>query len=584
MFEYIKDIAHFNPAQFHFLRPEWFWAFVPVTVVVLLIIFTSRENKKWKKVIAPALQPFMFTKEKQSSLTYPLIAFLLIMSIGILSLTGPTWSKEEVPGAKSEAVLLIAVDCSLSMLAEDIQPNRLERAKFKIRDLLDSNPGSKVSLFAYAGTAHTVVPACSDYRLVTHHLESLSPGIMPVQGTNLKMMLEMADSVLNKVEAPSTLLLVTDVVDTEQTDLLIQFVENSKHSVELLVMATPQGAQIPKNENKEPVTDANGNIVVSKLNPDVLFDLQKIDKININSLTLDNSDMELIATNIRRNLTYRADDEQSEEQWKDMGFLLLILLVLIVPFWFRKGWMIRYAWIPVFLTMTSCSGSLSWKDLWYTKDYQGQELYNNQDFEEAGNTFESVLHQGVAYYKAGNYDAAAQVFAKDSSANSLFNLGLAYTQLGLYDEALQVIELAAEKDPDNEEFKKAINETQKTIGIVDSLRNEEGSIQLNDEEEEQKEELKERRASSKDEELTSDTEVDELPKDGERVTDEVETDQRKAEEMEEVPEDFQSGSGQTPQNILLREISTDPGEFLRRRFQFQQKKYNPDLKDMEEKW
>jgi len=588
MFEYIKDITTFNPDEFHLLRPDWLWAFIPMVIVALLIIFTAREDKKWKKVIAPALRPFMFTREKRSSFTFPLIAFMLIMSIGIFGLSGPAWEKVEVPGAKSEAVLMIAVDCSLSMLAEDIQPNRLERAKFKIRDLLDANPGSRVSLYAYSGTAHTVIATCNDYRLITHHLESLSPGIMPVQGTNLEMLMGMADSTLAKVKAPSTLLLVTDVIETSQIALLENFVNNSQHQIEILAMATQQGAQIPKNEHKQPLTDSNGNIVISGLDTEVVFQLQKHKKININTLTLDNSDMQLIAANVRKNLEFQSDDKESEEQWKDMGFVLVILLVLLIPFWFRKGWMIQYSWIPLLFLMSSCTGSFSWENMWYTKDYQAQNLYKEKKFEEAGNTFESPFHQGVAYFKAGNFDAAAQAFAKDSSANSLFNLGMAYTQMGQYKEALQAIELAAAKDPGNKDFEKAMNETYKTLGVVDSLRSEGGPIELPEEEEDKREELKERKASSKDEELTSDTEVDELPEDGKRVTDEVETDQRKAEEMEEVPENFEatghSCSGQTPQNILLREISADPGEFLRRRFNFQKKKYHQNIKELPEKW
>ncbi|WP_346862480.1 VWA domain-containing protein [uncultured Draconibacterium sp.] len=584
MFEYIKDIAHFNPDQFHLLRPVWLWGFVVVLVVALIIVFTSREDRKWKKVIAPALQPFMFTKEKRAAVTFPLIAFVLISTIGILALAGPTWEKVDVPGARSEAVLMIAVDCSLSMMAEDVQPNRLERAKFKIRDLLDANPGSKVSLYAYSGTAHTVVPMCNDYRLITHHLESLSPGIMPVQGTNLELLMQLADTTLAKVTAPSTLLLVTDAVDENQALLIEDFVNSSIHRVEVLTLATQQGAQIPKNENKESVSDRNGNIVVSSLDPNVLFQLQKHKRINVNTLTLDNSDMELIAANVRKNLEYQADDEESDEQWKDMGFVLLIFLVLLLPFWFRKGWMIQYSFIPILFFMSSCSGDMSWQNLWYSKDFQGQKLYNNQNYDEAGNTFETEFYKGVAYYKAGNFDAAAQAFEKDSSANSLFNLGMAYSQMGRYDEALQAIELAAEKDPGNEKFQEAINETTKTIGVVDSLRNEGGPIELPEEEEKEAGKLEERKASSKDEELSSDTEVEELPEDGKRVTDEVETDQRKAEEMEEVPDDFQSGSGEKPQNILLREISADPGEFLRRRFEYQRKKYHQNLQELEEKW
>lgn len=584
MFEYINDITHFNPDDFHWLRPQWFWAFIPVLVVVAIIVITAREDKKWKKVIAPALQPFMFTKEKQSSLTFPLFAFVLIMSLGILALCGPTWSKSEVPGAKSEAVLMIAVDCSLSMMTEDIAPNRLERAKFKIRDLLDADPNSRVSLYAYAGTAHTVVPMCSDYRMITHHLESLSPGIMPVQGTNLEMMMELADSALLGVDAPSTLLLVTDAIQKNQKSVLEQFVENSKHSIEILAMATQQGGQIPKNKQKQPVVDASGNIVISKLDSEVLFSLQKNRKINVNTLTLDNSDMELIAKNVKDNLNFQADDKASEEQWKDMGFVLLILLVLVVPFWFRKGWMIQYAWLPLLFLMSGCSSNTSWEDLWNSKDYQGQKLYEKQNFDDAGNTFESPLHQGVAYYKAGNFDAAAQAFAKDSSANSLYNLGLAYTQLGRYDDALKVIEMAAEMDPENTSFQEAINETNKTIGLVDSLRKENIPVEIPEKEEEKKEKLEERKAKGKDEELSSDNEVEELPEDGKRVSDVVETDQRKAEEMEELPDDFEAGVGETPQNVLLRGISSDPAEFLRRRFKFQHKKYHSEITDLPEKW
>lgn len=578
MFDYIKDILSFDTELFHFLRPDWLWAFIPVVLISILVLVSSQENQKWKNVISPALRPYMFTKEKRSAVFSPLLSFILITTLGVLGLAGPTWSKVEVPGAKSEAVLMIAMDASLSMMAEDIQPNRLERAKFKIRDLLEANPGSRVSLYAYSGTAHTVVPMCSDYRLVEHHLESIYPGIMPVQGTKLEMMLSIADTTLRSVKAPSTLLIVTDAIEDHHITHLKSFVDNSPHSIEILAMATPQGAQIPKDKWKNPVKDSQGNVVISKLNSEVLFELQQHKKINVNTLTLDNSDMEKLALHIRKNLNYQEDADQSDEEWKDMGYISVIILVLLIPLWFRKGWMIQYAWLPfLFIIFPSCDEKKSWKDLWYSKDYQGQTLYDNNAFEEAGETYESSFHQGVAYYKAGNYDAAAQSFAKDSMANSLFNLGLSYTQMGLYDEALEAIELAATKDPSNKDFQNAITETNKTIGIIDSMKAAGTPLIIPEKPEEEKQKLEERKAKGKDEELSADNEVEELPEDGKRVTDEVETDTRKGEELEEVPDDFQAGTGDSPQNILLREISSDPAEFLRRRFKYQNKKYHHDL-------
>ncbi|MFV0553553.1 MAG: hypothetical protein ACK5LR_02505, partial [Mangrovibacterium sp.] len=97
-----------------------------------------------------------------------------------------------------------------------------------------------------------------------------------------------------------------------------------------------------------------------------------------------------------------------------------------------------------------------------------------------------------------------------------------------------------------------------------------------DEEDKKKEKFEAQEAKSKDDELTSDTEVDELPKDGKRIADEVESGKSKAEEQEEVPEDFKLGKEKLPANILMQGISEDPQEFLSRRFKYQYKKQFPD--------
>ena len=103
-------------------------------------------------------------------------------------------------------------------------------------------------------------------------------------------------------------------------------------------------------------------------------------------------------------------------------------------------------------------------------------------------------------------------------------------------------------------------------------------------EEEQKGELNEREAQSEDEELSSDTEAEELPDEGDRITDEMETDMRTAEELERPPEDFQPQQGESAQNVLLKEISADPSEFLRRRFRYQYEKYFSDQPKPEDPW
>ncbi|MGX7835724.1 tetratricopeptide repeat protein, partial [Campylobacter fetus subsp. venerealis] len=87
------------------------------------------------------------------------------------------------------------------------------------------------------------------------------------------------------------------------------------------------------------------------------------------------------------------------------------------------------------------------EDLWFTKDYQGQKLSDQGDFEEAAERFEDPLRKGVAYYKAGNYEAAIQEFKNDTSAYGAYNLGLAYYKNGDYYAAQDAFEEAEEMDP-----------------------------------------------------------------------------------------------------------------------------------------
>ena len=169
----MKDWLDIDFANFHFLRPEWLWFFALLVLVVAVTLLGNRSKSSWQKVIAKHLRPFVISKGSKFAIMGPLVLFVLFASIAIFAAAGPTWKKIEVPGAKSEAIMLIGLDVSLSMIVEDVSPNRLERAKFKIRDLLDANPGSRVGLLAYSGLAFPVVTPCKDYKLVQHQLESV---------------------------------------------------------------------------------------------------------------------------------------------------------------------------------------------------------------------------------------------------------------------------------------------------------------------------------------------------------------------------------------------------------------------------
>jgi Ca-activated chloride channel family protein len=568
---------------FHFIRPQWLWFFIPMLIISALTLINVTPKQKWPQFIDKHLRPFIIQKGNRFAKIGPILIFILFSSAIIISIAGPTWKKTELPGAKNEAVLLIGLDLSQSMMCEDISPNRLERAKFYIKDLLEANPGSKVGLLAFAGTAHHVITPCDDYHLIEYQLESLLPGVMPVPGTNYNHLLTLADSTLNRSQAPGTLMLITDVIDASQKTLLTTFTQNSKHSIELLCLSTPQGAPIP-SYGKGQYFVKNGKQVISKLDQNILFELQNNPKINVNTFSFDKDNVTQIAEKVRENLIYRNPEGETSEDWEEMGFMLLWLVLVIMVLWFRKGWMIQYA--IILFAFNSCTTKVeSWEDLWYSKDYQAQQAMDKQSYESAAQTFESLSHKAVAFYKAGDYESAIALFKLDSSSTSMYNLGLAYAASGQYELAAEALQKAQASDPDNDLIQQSIQQNEQMKMQVDSMRSlNPGEAQELQQKEEKKEDLEEFKATTKDEELSSDTEAKELPKDGKRVTDEVETDIRKANELEKVPEDFKSQEAEAAQNIMLREISADPSEFLKRRFKFQYEKYYSQEKEEMDPW
>ncbi|MCT4622760.1 MAG: VWA domain-containing protein, partial [Schleiferiaceae bacterium] len=407
----IQDWLNIDWDQFHFLRPEFLYLIIGVLVILVIGLFSFRDEEKWKKSIAKHLRPYVIQK---GSVRFRRIMHILMsfaLAIGCVGLAGPTWSEEEVPGQILETPVVIALDMSQSMMASDIQPNRLERAKFKIMDLLEANPRARVALIGFAGTAHTVVPLCQDYNIIKSHVNSLSPDLLPFQGTDIEATLFLTDSITKITEAPSQLVLMTDDINDELFRLLQIYSTREGKFVELIPMNTLSGAEVPNKRGRGAMKDANGEVVYSKLDTKVLSKIESLENVHVNRLTLDNSDVEHMANLISGKLNFQEQSDVQENNWQDRGWLLIVPLVIFMLAWFRKGFVV-YGFLMLF-TLNSCSDESNFQDLWYTKDYQGQQLENEGRYQEAGDMYEDPMRSGVAYYKAGDYESAVEEFSKD---------------------------------------------------------------------------------------------------------------------------------------------------------------------------
>lgn len=566
-------------AAFHFLRPRalhLFWLLLGVTVILLL---GNRDKNKWKSTIAPALRPYMFTGSSKLAIILPLLAFLAAASCVIIGMSGPTWRKKQVPGEKVQAVVLLAVDVSASMLARDIQPNRLERAKFKLADFLAANPRTRTGLVAFAGTAHLVMPFTSDYKLITFQSKALKNAIMPAQGTNFPVLVSVIDSLMKPIEAVSTVLLVTDGLDGADATALAAWTRSTKHRLEILLLSTSEGGRLPGHPN-----------VMLRQDPAVIANLAQDTSVVITPITLDKSDVEGIAERVRKKLVFQKMEKSSEKEWDDMGWLLIVPAALLVLFCFRRGWSLYWC-VPPFLifALASCGVKSRHPDWWYSKDYQGQLWENEGDYPKAAELFDDTRHRAVAYFKSGNFESAAALFALDSTSAGHYNRGLALAGLGRYDEAMNALNTAARLDPalraatasSIAAIRNAEQQARKAMQYDPALARKEGRKPN----ERHGDSLKLRRPQGGDESLSADKQVKQLPKSGERISDKVASSVHRFRESDKPDPNFKADpAGQSAGDILLRRAQADPSAFLHKRFQLQIRRNYPRIPKSKTQW
>lgn len=563
---------HIDWEKFHFIRPEFLWVLIPLAVLFVIGLFSFRDEEKWKKSIASHLREYVIQKGSNTSRFWMHIILFIVLALASLGLAGPTWKEIEVPGKILETPVVIAIDLSQSMLAEDLQPNRLERAKFKIRDLLAANPRARIALVGFSGTAHTIIPLCSDYYIIESHLDGLGPNIMPYSGTDFARMTTLVDTIVAISDAPSTLILFTDEVKEKLFSVMQVYLAQGNKNLILVPMNTSSGAKIPKRWGKGSILDKSGEPVRSQLDLQILQKIASLENVIVSNLTLDNSDMDKLAKEISDHVKFQEKDDLKENEWEDQGRLLAIPLAIFLLIWFRKGFVI-YALIGV-LFLSSCSDALQVKDFFYSKDYQGQQQFEKENYLEAAELYEDEMRKGIAHYKAGNFEMAIQSFSKDTTANGAYNLGLSYYKNGDLAAAQMAFGLAVELDPTMENAANIQAEISRNLG---------GESEVNPEEaqEAQEKQTAQNSENKSPEDLSGGGQkATKKDREKERLEETVNTDVRKGKELTEVPDDMGPASS-NPQKVMMRKVDDDPALFLKRKFANEVKKKgikpNPNL-------
>jgi Ca-activated chloride channel family protein len=433
-----------NISEFHFIRPWWLIAILPVLVLIFFNIKNKLQQGGWSTVCDEDLLPFILQEKDIKPSRVPLVTSSLAAMLTIVALAGPTWQRVPMPAFRNAAALVIALDLSRSMDATDIKPSRIERARYKIADLLNKRKDGQTALLVYANSAFTVTPLTEDVATIKSQLSALSSDIMPAQGSNSALAINKAVELFkNAGLTKGQILLVSD------DDVLADLEVPNGYQLSILGVGTQEGAPVSMPGGGF-LKDTSGNIVVPKLNVAAMRQAAQTGGGIYQQITDTDADIERLTAYFEKiaKRSETIDNDLLLENWQEAGVWLLLPIMFLAAFSFRRG--LLAVFIILVLPLPKNSYAYEWQDLWQTKDQQAYQRYLDGDYQGAAGKFTDPAWQAAAQYKAG-----MQVTEEDmlpaTTDTGFYNQGNVLAKAGKLEEAVAAYNEALALNPDNED-------------------------------------------------------------------------------------------------------------------------------------
>lgn len=475
-----------NLDMFHFLRPWWLLGLVPVAWILWRLMRSTQAGRSWQQVCDSHLLPHLLIGNDQAGGKSAWVLLGIGWCVALLALAGPVWSKLPQPVVRSESALVIVLDISRSMDAQDLRPSRLTRAKHKVLDILKRRTEGQTGLVVFAYDPFVVSPLTDDAKTIASMVPALLTELAPVQGSRPELALERADQLLEQSTiSEGTILLITDGAEGSAVLDMVEFLRQKGRVVSVLGVGSEDGAPIPIPSGGF-LTDQSGAIVIPKLDRGSLQALARSGGGQFDTIQSDDRDLDRILDMPINQPSFdeSKETERNTDLWQEEGpWLVLAVLMLGVPA-FRRGWVGVVLFIGLLFPMPA--HAWTWEDLWSRPDQQATRMLEQGKPKEAAEIFEDQNWRGVANYQAGQFEQAAQTFGDQTNPESLYNQGNALARLGKYEEALKSYEHMLQQNPDHEDaqhnadlIRKLLEQQQQQSqdGQGDSEKNEQGGQQ-----------------------------------------------------------------------------------------------------------
>ena len=458
----------------HFQYIEYLIALVALPVILLFYFMIIKWKKSTtQKIGDPSLVKELTAQYSSKKFLTKFILFIIAFALCAFAVAGLVEPDGNQKINRKGTDIMIALDVSKSMLAQDIKPNRLERAKQVISRIIDNSPDDRIGLVIFAGRAYLQMPITIDHAAAKMYLASASPDDVPTQGTVISQALKMCYAAFNpKDKTFKSVLLISDGEDHDEDALKVtkQLAEQGI-MVNTIGIGSPQGAPITDPETGQYKTDSKGQIIITKLNEEELSNIAKTG----NGIYQLYSNTDDVARNIKNKLstisheTTTSDSSYASFKQYFQYILAAAFILLLIEFFVseKRKKKIKNAIAVLFIMIISSS---SFSQNTKSAIIKGNIAYKENNFSAAEKEYRDALkgseknviadyNLGNTLYRKDNAEEAAKSYdnaIQNTNDNAIkqqafYNKGVAYQKAKKLPECIIAYKNALILNPNDED-------------------------------------------------------------------------------------------------------------------------------------
>jgi len=479
-------------------------------IPIFLLMFLIISNKDtFQKHFSQDILEKLSVSNKYMGKTTRNILFFISLILMTIALSRPVMNEKEQSFKQEVASIVIAIDVSRSMLANDVYPNRLVMAKQKLLNIIDESKQNALAVILFAKSSFILSPVTQDFNSLKILVENLNTGMNFDNGSNIFSTLEATNKLLKDYENKN-LLLLTDGGNATSYEKEIEYANEHKINVYTIAVATNKASAIKLDDGKF-LTKNDGSIVTVSLN-------ENIKKLSLNTnggyihYSIDNNDLKQILNDIEQKSVKKQLESKKFKTYTELFYypLALAILILFIAFSSLPRFLSKNVVKTIVLSLIFISSNdLKALEFDFETIEKAKEAYENKNFEEASKNFDKVLNTPEARYNYANslykekkYKEALMQYKNVTTSNKnleykkLHNMGNSYVKLNDLENAKKMYENALKIKADKE-TRENLEKVQDILDKIKKQQNKNQDNQNNKDKKDKKEQNQEKQNKDK---------------------------------------------------------------------------------------